>query len=1052
MLPKDSEITKARFDFYFIPQRLTNVAASITYHLPSRESVKAAFISLGSTFKHYTGSLKNRKVIPMEQISRQEKPTNKNYSLLKIVAAIGVVVYLVLRPGTIQPGALDIRKPEVYSPNHGFSNTMHHQRRLHQYANDSINLVGAEEKPFFARFFKVDYLGKAHANDLATIAAPNGQSSSPLPNGLQVVNQKMKRKATLDFLGKVTLVERLGNLIFAVSSIDTDNMLSILDASDPDFPPLLLKTLKLPAQLKSIKFDGDYAYGTLIDNAHSVININIAVPRNARIVGTFASTVTYNIYSDVGVVGENYLYLIGQPEPGTACATIEIINNTDRAHPVLHSTLPCPNIPGINPSEIAVSKMVVHGRYCYISLSVGKYTFPTQNYYAIWILDCLDPSTPIHVSIVKTIDAPQASNLYYNNLHFFKQGTRLYNNFLHNYGDYKFVAHDLTNQTNPRITTLYTFIPMLSLDIVDGVIYNIADPSMSTGYLGIYNFEDFLNATIISSTSITGATSLAVIGENCYVAMDDGLAIFPKKGGTIEFFGTPSVGSRGRYSDVQVVTVDSLGNPNGGTFTLNMDIGPAINVVSQIPDEQFAVENELFSLAMAQPTFQHVNPDARLTYSLQTAPLSSWITINSATGQVGGTPRLADNGILRLTVRVSDASRANAEVSKNISVFDSVTFNNIFPRNVAVKVGYVFRLALPKLIMIGSERVNVTYSLSITQGYLNFINGSIITGKPIEAGRISLPTIAKLSNGMQARSQIDLNMGAPVAYLYNQISGQLAKVNKEFILPIPQNAIYDLYGDDINYSVALKDGSKLPEELVFDPKELIIRGQFNRGGIYFGNRVYEIALTGIGVSNRYTQYFTLTVDGTSDIQIFTTVFGVIATIVTCIARNTGLGRRVSTKVITTYNQWNAPLTVARFKKIGNSQFELQITGIAREQFQSVRALHGERPYPGTGPIPSWLVLNAERMTLIAPDGIPSDIYQPLGFEVVDSTNSVRSRLQIEVEPEVDSNHAAAAAFANKIRPHIAAGRRGEVEEQKSQADESPKDNPSDVGVEMAQAD
>ncbi|MDQ8201302.1 putative Ig domain-containing protein, partial [Pelagicoccus enzymogenes] len=135
---------------------------------------------------------------------------------------------------------------------------------------------------------------------------------------------------------------------------------------------------------------------------------------------------------------------------------------------------------------------------------------------------------------------------------------------------------------------------------------------------------------------------------------------------TGELSGTPENGDVGTIS-ISVTATDSAGASVSDSFTIqveNTNDGPvATTLADQVIDEDSA-----FSLD-ASTAFEDVDAGDTLTFSATLengAPLPSWLSIDSETGELSGTPENGDVGAISVTVTATD--EAGETASSNFSI------------------------------------------------------------------------------------------------------------------------------------------------------------------------------------------------------------------------------------------------------------------------------------------------------------------------------------------------------------------------------------------------
>ncbi|MBK1880765.1 putative Ig domain-containing protein, partial [Pelagicoccus mobilis] len=137
---------------------------------------------------------------------------------------------------------------------------------------------------------------------------------------------------------------------------------------------------------------------------------------------------------------------------------------------------------------------------------------------------------------------------------------------------------------------------------------------------------------------------------------------------TGELSGTPENDDVGSIS-VTVTATDESGEEASSTFGIQVDNtndGPTASAIS----DQTTDEDAAFSLDVSG-NFDDVDAGDSLTYSATLEngdPLPDWLSIDSDTGELSGTPENDDVGSISVTVTVTDESGEEASSTFGIQV------------------------------------------------------------------------------------------------------------------------------------------------------------------------------------------------------------------------------------------------------------------------------------------------------------------------------------------------------------------------------------------------
>ncbi len=132
--------------------------------------------------------------------------------------------------------------------------------------------------------------------------------------------------------------------------------------------------------------------------------------------------------------------------------------------------------------------------------------------------------------------------------------------------------------------------------------------------------------------------------------------------GTLSGNATPA--DAGTYT-IEIIAIDPSGETASTQFPITVsNLNDPPTLTSEIPDQTVA-EDQTFSLNL-NDYFSDEDPGDTLTFSVD--PLPSWMSINSATGILSGTPADADVGTQELTITATDSFNATASTSVGFTV------------------------------------------------------------------------------------------------------------------------------------------------------------------------------------------------------------------------------------------------------------------------------------------------------------------------------------------------------------------------------------------------
>ncbi|MBC2604829.1 putative Ig domain-containing protein [Pelagicoccus albus] len=328
---------------------------------------------------------------------------------------------------------------------------------------------------------------------------------------------------------------------------------------------------------------------------------------------------------------------------------------------------------------------------------------------------------------------------------------------------------------------------------------------------------------------------------------------------------------------VKVVATDQSGATASDNFTiqiLNTNDGPVADV---IPD-QTTDEDALFTLDVSD-SFSDVDAGDTLSYSATLSdgsPLPSWLSIDSETGLLSGTPRNANVGDLEITVVANDG-----EATAQSNVLLEVLNTNDGPivssaiSNQTTDEDAAFTLDSSTHFSDQDIGDSLTYSASLADGtglpaWLSIDpDTGILTGTPEngDVGMISVTVVA--SDGQATASDTfsitveNTNDGPTVTEV---IADSTAQEDSSFSLDISDKFVDEDSATTLAYSATLEDGSPLPSWMQFNSETGIFSGTPNNNDV----GIVSITVSASDGLESTSQTFTLEVENTNDAPTVTT--------------------------------------------------------------------------------------------------------------------------------------------------------------------------------------
>jgi VCBS repeat-containing protein len=281
--------------------------------------------------------------------------------------------------------------------------------------------------------------------------------------------------------------------------------------------------------------------------------------------------------------------------------------------------------------------------------------------------------------------------------------------------------------------------------------------------------------------------------------------------------------------------------------------------------------------------FQEVDGGEVLTYGASLSngdPLPSWLSINPATGELSGTPHMADVGSMSVTVTTSD--RFGANVSDTFDLTVRLADKNHAPVLAAPLPDQVYRKEQTFTFQLAPGSFSdvdtgdsLTYRAMLENGqplptWVSFDPNTLTFSGTLPVGQLTPTPImvaARDSKGLETADvfsiAVDVANQPPV--VAKPLAAQMAAEDSAFMLTVPADAFVDNdSGESLALSAVLADGSPLPAWLIFDPATGMFSGTPGNSDV----GMLQVMLTATDVQGGSTSdVFQLTVENVNDAPV-----------------------------------------------------------------------------------------------------------------------------------------------------------------------------------------
>ncbi|MDQ8205834.1 putative Ig domain-containing protein, partial [Pelagicoccus sp. SDUM812003] len=348
--------------------------------------------------------------------------------------------------------------------------------------------------------------------------------------------------------------------------------------------------------------------------------------------------------------------------------------------------------------------------------------------------------------------------------------------------------------------------------------------------------------------------------------------------------GTPENADVGDIA-VTVTASDLAGATASDTFgiiVVNTNNGPVAAAIA----DQTATEDSAFSLDISGK-FSDVDADDSLSYSATLEngdPLPGWLSIDSTTGQLSGTPENADVGKISILVTATDFAGSSASSLFELEIAndnDGLVVSEAIADQQTSEAS-LFTLDVSGNFFDADVGDSTTYSSTLANGdplpdWLSIDpDTGVLSGTPEneDVGELSVKVIASDQSGASASDVFTIEVqntnDGPVA---TAIADQTATEDSAFSLDVSGSFSDVDEGDSLSYSATLQNGDPLPSWLSIDPTT----GQLS--GTPENADVGEIAVTVTAIDTAgasASETFGISVENTNDGPIVTSKSGLTA--------------------------------------------------------------------------------------------------------------------------------------------------------------------------------
>ena len=350
------------------------------------------------------------------------------------------------------------------------------------------------------------------------------------------------------------------------------------------------------------------------------------------------------------------------------------------------------------------------------------------------------------------------------------------------------------------------------------------------------------------------------------------------------FSGTPLNNDVGVLTII-VIATDTSHESISDTFIMTvMNVNDAPELANGIND-QTATEDSLFEITIDSDTFTDIDQmhGDSLSYSATLSngsALPDWLTFNTQTRTLSGTPENNDVGTISIQIIASDQSNETATDTFTIQINNT----NDAPA-LAIPImdqsateGSLFTYSFDSNTFLDPDMNDtLTYSAKLSNGdplpaWLSFDDQNrTLTGTPSinDIGILYIDIFATdMSNASVSDSfmlsVVNINHSPAVA---NEIADQTATEDAFFEFTFSDNTFTDadqVFGDSLSYSASLLNGSALPDWLTFNAQTRTLSGTPENNDV----GVITIQIIASDQSNETaTDTFTIQINNTNDSPI-----------------------------------------------------------------------------------------------------------------------------------------------------------------------------------------